>query len=82
MPCKKIFTNEQTLFHHKRGRKHIKMVNKMSSGAASIPASEIESVKDQFVDEEKEMELWLLILVIAGWVILNKWILPKCGVAT
>lgn len=32
--------------------------------------------------EEKNMELWIVILVIAGWVILNKWILPKAGIAT
>jgi splicing factor 3A subunit 3 len=60
MPCKKIFTNEQTLFHHKKGKKHIKMVNKLSIGAASIPASEFDNVKDQFVDQEKEMKLKMI----------------------
>jgi len=26
--------------------------------------------------------LWLLLLVIGGWIALNKWILPKLGITT
>lgn len=57
MPCKKIFTNEQSLFHHKKGKKHIKVVNKLSQNVASIPQAEFDSVKDDFKDEAKEMKL-------------------------
>jgi len=57
LPCKKIFTNEQSLFHHKKGKKHIKMVNKLSQKVASLPSSEFERVKEDFKDEAREMKI-------------------------
>jgi hypothetical protein len=26
--------------------------------------------------------IWLLLLIIVGWVVLNKWVLPKLGIST
>ena len=26
--------------------------------------------------------LWLLIIVIVGWVVLNRWVFPKLGIST
>jgi hypothetical protein len=57
MPCKKIFTNEQSLFHHKKGKKHIKVVNKLSQQIADINNTEFESVRDEFKDEAKEIKI-------------------------
>lgn len=57
MPCKKIFTNEQSLFHHKKGKKHIKVVNKLSQLSADINNTEFESVKDEFKDEAREVKI-------------------------
>lgn len=56
-PCKKMFTNEQSLFHHKKGKKHIKVVNKMSQGVASIPQTEFDQMKDEFKDQAREAKI-------------------------
>jgi hypothetical protein len=26
--------------------------------------------------------IWLLLLIIVGWVVLNRWVLPKLGIST
>jgi hypothetical protein len=26
--------------------------------------------------------LWLFVILIVGWVVLNRWILPKAGIST
>ncbi|MDH3851847.1 MAG: hypothetical protein OEV25_06045 [Deltaproteobacteria bacterium] len=33
--------------------------------------------------EENNMDnIWLLLLIIVGWVVLNRWVLPKLGIST
>lgn len=56
-PCKKIFTNEQSLFHHKKGKKHIKVVNKLSQGVLSIPQGNFSEIRHEFKDENRELKL-------------------------
>jgi hypothetical protein len=37
----------------------------------------------QAVERKKSMsEILILIAIVAGWIILNRWILPRMGVAT
>jgi hypothetical protein len=26
--------------------------------------------------------IWILLAILAGWIVLNKWILPKIGITT
>ncbi len=26
--------------------------------------------------------LWILLVIIGGWVVLNRWVLPKLGIST
>lgn len=57
MPCKKIFLNENSLFHHKKGKKHIKIVNKIAQGSQALQNADFNEVKDEFKDQAKEMKL-------------------------
>ena len=53
----KIFTNEQSLFHHKKGKKHIKVINKLSQGVLSIPQGNFSDIRHEFKDEGRELKL-------------------------
>jgi hypothetical protein len=38
---------------------------------------------ETYQQEENHMEnIWLLLLIIVGWVVLNRWVLPKLGIST
>ncbi|WP_187426740.1 hypothetical protein [Geothermobacter ehrlichii] len=39
-------------------------------------------LKAEFIRKENRMDIWLMLGVVAVWVILQKWILPKMGVPT
>jgi hypothetical protein len=38
---------------------------------------------ETYQQEKNSMEnIWLLLLIIVGWVVLNRWVLPKLGIST
>jgi len=45
------------LFHHKKGKKHIKVINKMSQEVLSLPQGEFSDIKEEFMDKKKESKL-------------------------
>lgn len=53
IPCKKFFSNEMSLFYHKKGKKHIKVINKLTEGALSMPQNDT----SEFKDEKKELKI-------------------------
>ena len=53
IPCRKYFTNEQSLFHHKKGKKHNKIINKLDE--KSLPM--MKSAMNDFKDEQREEKI-------------------------
>lgn len=45
------------MFHHKKGKKHIKVINKMSQEVLSLPQGEFSDIKEEFMDKKKESKL-------------------------